>query len=224
MEDAGILAESTHDDGSMPVPDLAAFSTYLHTAGWLEVDQDDRTSLWRPVGGPEDDLLSDAFGEQAQTPQFEDSLIPDADLPKPVPFGRRVTNRLMAATQAACDIADHVSSGRRRIDAFGQAYGNAPNATELAALAALGGPQLDLYQIRIARSPLAAGPRESTLMSITPGQQRIFAEAAEFLRTRQPRAGVTVVGLVLASVVSGGSLVRRPTQLSQSRYRRDPER
>jgi hypothetical protein len=306
MEDAVILTENTHDDGSMPVPDLASFSAYLRGAGWVNADQDSRTSLWRPAGGGEDDLdvvivlplsqdvtdyseratsalralayverrllheivgdmnfggadtlairltpdapsgeaplevaytavealrnlivasaaaldikslvlplrrpqraetyakkvrlstlpgsfvlslalpLFDTFGEQFQVTYAPDSLIPDADLPEPLPFGRRVTNRLMAATQSACDIADDVNSGKKRIEAFGFAYGNAPNATELAALAALGGPELDLYQIRIARSPLATGRREPTLMSITPGQQRIFAEAADFLRT-----------------------------------------
>jgi hypothetical protein len=34
-------------------------------------------------------------------------------------------------------------------------------------------------------------------MRITPGQQRILGEAADFLRTRQPRTGVTVQGLVV---------------------------
>jgi acyl-coenzyme A thioesterase PaaI-like protein len=35
------------------------------------------------------------------------------------------------------------------------------------------------------------------IVSITPAEQRILDEAGDYLRTRQPRSGVTVVGLVV---------------------------
>jgi hypothetical protein len=41
------------------------------------------------------------------------------------------------------------------------------------------------------------------VLRVTPGQQRILGEAADFLRTRQPRAGVTVQGLVVRLHRSG---------------------
>lgn len=71
------------------------------------------------------------------------------------------------------------------------------NATELAALAGLGGPEYAMYKIRLARSPLADGLRSQELFSVSPGQQRIFAEAADYLRTQQPRLGVVVQGIVV---------------------------
>lgn len=314
------LAPSTRDDEPMSPPDLRAFVRYLHGAGWQRIDEDDRTSLWRPAqaegqsdirvvlparqevidyadrvqealravayverrlpheisgdmefGGadtlavkltpdappgeaplelahaavealrnlivasataldvkslvlplrrpqraeayakrarlstlPGSFVLSvalplfDLFDEtQPQSESEDGALIQRADLPQVEPFGRRVTNRLMAAASTAQTLADHVNAGTKRIETFGESRPHAPNATELAALAALGGPDRDLYQLRIAKSPLATGPREPVRTSITPGQQRLFAEAADYLRTKQPRSGVTVVGLVV---------------------------
>jgi hypothetical protein len=117
----------------------------------------------------------------------------------PQPFGRQVTNRMLAAAQHAQGLAEEVGTGREQLRAFGQ-LGRAEataNATELAALQGLGGPEYDLYQLRFAQSPLAPERQESVSLQITPSQQRILGEAAEFLRTRQPRAGVTAQGLVV---------------------------
>jgi hypothetical protein len=116
----------------------------------------------------------------------------------PQPFGRRVSNRMLRSAQAARQLADEVSAGDRPLRAFGEdPIRPAANATELAALKALGGPEYGLYQLRFTQSPLAGQQSEPVTLRITPGQQRILGEAADFLRTRQPRAGVTVQGLVV---------------------------
>jgi hypothetical protein len=122
----------------------------------------------------------------------------------PQPFGRRVSNRMLRAAQAARQLADEVSVGDRPLRAFGEdPIRPSANATELAALKALGGPEYGLYQLRFTQSPLAGRPSGPVTLRITPGQQRILGEAADFLRTRQPRAGVTVQGLVVRLHRSG---------------------
>jgi hypothetical protein len=147
--------------------------------------------------------LHDAYGEPSGSANDEGMLVRDSDLPAADPFGRRVTNRLARVASAAGELADRVNAGNRPISAFGEPRRYAPNATELAALASLGGPVHDLYQMRIARSPLAGLRDAPTRVDISPGQQRIFEEASDYLRTKQPRAGVTVFGLVVRLARAG---------------------
>jgi hypothetical protein len=116
----------------------------------------------------------------------------------PQPFGRRITNRMASVAGNAQILADAVNSGDQPLRAFGEAVaGQVPNATELEALGALGGPDRSPYQLRFAQSPLAAQARDALVLQVTPGQQRIMAEAAEYLRTEQPRTDVTVEGVVV---------------------------
>ncbi|MCW2916426.1 MAG: hypothetical protein JWN52_4494 [Actinomycetia bacterium] len=138
--------------------------------------------------------LLDAYPDQRASAQEGQSLL--VDIP-PQPFGRRVSDRMLAVARRAQLLADEVGRGDRPLAAFGRAEPHAPNATELAALGELGGPDHDLYQLRFAWSPLASAAREPLRLKITPSQQRILGEASEFLRTRQPRSGVTVQGLVV---------------------------
>jgi hypothetical protein len=122
----------------------------------------------------------------------------------PQPLGRRVTNRMLSVVQSAQQLAEDVSAGRLPLRAFGDLQVQpVANATELAALKAIGGPDYDLYQIRFAQSPLAGQPSAPVVLKVTPGQQRILGEASDFLRTRQPRSGVTVQGLVVRLHRSG---------------------
>jgi hypothetical protein len=115
----------------------------------------------------------------------------------PQPFGRRVSTRMLSAAQSAQRLADEVNAGIRPLRVFGaEPPRPAAHATELAALKALGGPEYGLYQLRFTQSPLADGHGEPVTLRVTPGQQRVLGEAADFLRTRQPRSGVTVQGLV----------------------------
>lgn len=146
--------------------------------------------------------LSDIYAEESDDPTVsgQDALV---EVP-PQPFGRKVTNRMLSTTRKAQQLAEEVSEGDRPISSFGEFVPHAPNATELAALSSLGGPDHDIYQIRFAKSPLTGGPAEPAVLRITPGQQRILGEAADYLRTKQPRAGVTVTGLVVRLFREGG--------------------
>jgi hypothetical protein len=114
-----------------------------------------------------------------------------------MPFGRRVTNRMAAVARNAQLLADAVNEGDHGIRAFGQAGRDVPNATELEALSGLGGPERTPYRLRFAQTPLAPGPKDAIVMQITPGQQRIMADAAVYLRTEQPRTDVTIEGVVV---------------------------
>lgn len=122
----------------------------------------------------------------------------------PQPFGRRVSGRMLKAAQAAQQLAEDVSAGRQPLRVFGEnPVRPAVNATELAALKSLGGPEYGLYKLRFTQSPLGGQHAEPVTLQVTPGQQRILGEAADFLRTRQPRSGVTVQGLVVRLHRSG---------------------
>ncbi|WP_243713110.1 hypothetical protein [Actinomadura sp. 6K520] len=146
--------------------------------------------------------LADIYSDESadSTPPGQDALV---RVP-PQPFGRRVTSRMLATTRKAQQLAEEVGEGTQPISSFGKFVPGAPNATELAALSSLGGPEHGIYQIRFAKSPLAGGTTEPALLRITPGQQRILAEGADYLRTKQPRAGVTVTGLVVRLFREGG--------------------
>jgi hypothetical protein len=111
---------------------------------------------------------------------------------------------MIRAAESARHLAEAVSAGDRPLRAFGEdPVRPAANATELAALKALGGPEYDVYQLRLTQSPLVGQRSDPVTLRITPGQQRILGEAADFLRTRQPRSGVTVQGLVVRLHRSG---------------------
>jgi hypothetical protein len=45
------------DDHSTRLPSLAALGGYLRGSGWVLVDEDSRTSMWRPETAPADDLF-----------------------------------------------------------------------------------------------------------------------------------------------------------------------
>jgi hypothetical protein len=146
-------------------------------------------------------LVADITNETSSDGTRDEQLT--FDLP-PQPFGRRVSTRMLRSAQAAQKLADEVGAGDRPLRAFGEdPVRPASNATELAALKALGGPEYGLYQLRFTQSPLAGRPADPVVLRITPGQQRILGDAADFLRTRQPRTGVTVHGLVVRLHRSG---------------------
>jgi len=139
--------------------------------------------------------LVDAFdGPSAEAP---DVLI---DLPS-IPFGRRVTMRMRKATERALQLADAVNAGDEHLEAFGRQVRGAPNATELAALAALGveGDERDRVRLHFGLSPLARPAKNEPprAFTITPAQQRALADAADHLRVKQPRPDVTFVGKVI---------------------------
>jgi hypothetical protein len=143
-------------------------------------------SLTLPLRDAGDDTPVESNNGQEVLPGIPTSL-----------FGRRVTNRMLVAAEKAQRLAREVSDGESPLASFGEIGEVNVNATELAALSSLGGPDRNVYQIRFAQSPMGPGFREPRRLKITPGQQRILGEAADFLRTKQPRSNVTVLGLVV---------------------------
>jgi hypothetical protein len=116
----------------------------------------------------------------------------------PHPYGRRVAARMQLVASTAKELARDVGAGDRSLRDFGHPGPSAPNATELGALAALGGPERGLYRLRFAQSPLAGEVASPPLMvAFTPSDQAVLSDASEFLRTRQPRPAVSVAGLVV---------------------------
>ncbi|WP_155336950.1 hypothetical protein [Acrocarpospora corrugata] len=102
-----------------------------------------------------------------------------------------MTNRMFAAARRAQQLARDVGEGESPLSAFGHPGDVTVNATELESLGSLGGPEQDAYPLRFSQSPLLPGSRSPQGLRMTPGQQRILREAADYLRTRQPRANVT---------------------------------
>ncbi len=113
------------------------------------------------------------------------------------PYGRQVVQRMQAVVQRALHLADEVGVGDRPLRAFAEPQAHLANATELSALAALGGEDRGRYDLRFSRSPIGAERPTPVRVRVTPAQQRVLADAADYLRTKQPRTGVTVVGLVV---------------------------
>lgn len=128
------------------------------------------------------------------------SLDPSSLTGSDSPFGRRVTQRMLTVVRGATALATRVGAGETGITDF--AGESAPgNATELAALAGLGTARdsQSRYQLRFSQTPLwqtAPGWRPR-LVTVTPAQQTVLRDAANYLRERQPRRGVTVQGLVV---------------------------
>lgn len=138
--------------------------------------------------------LRDVYTDESGTSQSDQGSYLKID---PRSFGRRVTNRMIDIALRARGLAQEISEGSKPLSSFGRAGQGSANATELAALSGLGGPDHDVYQLRFTQSPLVQDRRKATRLEMTPGQQRILGEAADFLRTKQPRTGVTVMGMVV---------------------------
>ena len=151
-------------------------------------------------------LADDEMAPHMQSERGQDPLL---ELPAQ-PYGRRVGLRMLAVAERGAFLARQVGAGDLPIRSFGSPEPNAPNATELSALAMLGGPEKLRYRLRFTPSPLVPGAT-STVLAITPAEQRILGEAADYLRTWQPRSDVTVVGLVVrlfrASAFGRGEIV-----------------
>lgn len=132
-------------------------------------------------------------------PSESDLESPLLDLPV-LPYGRLIANRMAAVAISGTTLARAVAAGEADLGSFGEPRRGAANATELAALAAIGRQrdrQAD-YQLRFAQSPAASsGTREPIFVGVTETEQQVLADASDFLRTRQPREGVVVTGLVV---------------------------
>jgi hypothetical protein len=143
------------------------------------------------------------------------------------PYGRRVATRMKTVVQRSIDLASAVGSGKRPIRDFANPAVTTGNATELAALAGLGGPEHERYEVRFSQAPSATDRSQVPLrLAVTPAQQRVMEDAADYLRTKQPRSGATVTGLVVrlfrdGKIGSGEVVVQGESDDSRSsrRYR-----
>lgn len=137
--------------------------------------------------------LTDEEGVQGGSTSPPDKLL---EIPE-TPYGRRVTNRLVAVTRRSVALAQRVSDGDADLKDFGLPERAAANATELSALAAVGGEDHARYDLRFAQSPQGGIAASPSVLRVTPGVQRVLGEAADFLRLAQPRANLRVQGLVV---------------------------
>jgi hypothetical protein len=115
-----------------------------------------------------------------------------------VPYGRQVAARMRSVTESAVGLARQVYEGSDDVTAFDTDPGTTGNATELEALARLGGGLVHEYRIRFTSSPVVpATLPEPAIVTVTPREQQVLGQAAELLRERKPKDDVTVVGTVV---------------------------
>ncbi len=144
-----------------------------------------------------------SFVVQLGLPLSDGEISPDnpspdrlLDVPE-VPYGRRVTDRLVAVTRRSLSLAQRVADGDAALKEFGLPERDAANATELSALASIGGEEHARYELRFAQSPLGMETKRPSNLRITPAVQRVFGDASDYLRLAQPRANLRVQGLVV---------------------------
>lgn len=128
---------------------------------------------------------------------LEDSAY-DATLALPgATFARQVIRRVVKSLRTAQELASAVEK-TGKIETFGSGEKAPVNATELQALGQLGGPSNEPYAMRYSTSPLDLddGERLGTL-SVSHTEQLVFEEAAEYLRKRQPREDIVLIGPVV---------------------------
>lgn len=115
-----------------------------------------------------------------------------------IPYGRLVVDRMRSVAERALEVATQVADGHEDITAYETDPAASGNATELAALAALGGRTQRRYQLRFTASPMVHGERpEPALIVVDPPAQESFGKAAKLLRDRKPKDNVTVIGKVV---------------------------
>ena len=134
------------------------------------------------------------------------------EIPTP-PFGRQVTDRMRSVAQAAVALAAKVHEGDDDVTAFEADPVATGNATELEALAHLGGGLAGDYRIRFTQSPVAPRSAAPTLLTVQPREQEVLAQAAVLLREQQEQDDITVSGAVVglardAGVGPGGVVVK----------------
>lgn len=122
---------------------------------------------------------------------------PDALVPILEPFGRRVATRMQRTAERALRKASEVTTAdAKSLADFANPSLGLGNATELDALAKLGGDRMP-YQLRFTHSALASERRPPRLLTASRADQEILRTAAEYLRNSQPRENATIEGIVV---------------------------
>jgi len=154
------------------------------------------------------------------------------------PFGRQVVARMRAVAANAVVLSRQIAEGQEDITSFETDPAASGNATELEALAGLGGRTQQQYQVRFAASPVVPGPQVAPIvLAVDATAQEWFGKAARLLRERKPKDDVTVTGRVVRLAREGGlgpgEIVirglesgarnehRYRVQLSEDQYRQD---
>jgi hypothetical protein len=121
------------------------------------------------------------------------------------PYGRQVVARMRSVAENAIALSGKIAAGGEDITSFETDPTASGNATELEALAGLGGRTQRQYQVRFAMSPAAPEPQATpTLLVVDVDAQERFGKAARLLRARKPKDDVTVTGKVVRLAWEGG--------------------
>jgi hypothetical protein len=144
-----------------------------------------------------------------------------------VPLGRQVATRMRRVATQALILSDQVLSGDEDISVFEDDPRTSGNATELEALATMGGRPSDVYGLRFAESPVVpSNTTAPTVLTIPTASQEQFRRAALLLRERKSKDDVTITGQVVGLSRDGdfgpGQVVVRGRErqaLNQHRYR-----
>lgn len=141
-----------------------------------------------PADAPEDEALI-AVDDVDPTPQ--------RDL---TPYGRAVSRRIRQTITRALNTASQVTDGDLALTVFTQPALNLGNATELDAIANLGGNLGTPYQIRFAESALAPGAEPVEVLTATAAQQQVLTDAASLIRERQTFEDISLTGYIIRLV------------------------
>ena len=121
------------------------------------------------------------------------------------PYGRQVAARMRSVAENAIVLSRKIAAGEEDITSFETDPAASGNATELEALAGLGGRTQRQYQVRFATSPVVPVRQAApTLLAVEADAQEWFGKAARLLRERKPKDDVTVTGKVVRLAREGG--------------------
>lgn len=140
---------------------------------------------------------ADQTEDPALIPADEVDATPQRDLN---PYGRAVSRRIRRTISRALEAADQVAAGDLTLTAFTEPSRNLGNATELEAIANLGGSLGTPYQVRFAESALAPGAEPVGVLTATPVQQQVLTAAATLIREKQTFDDITLTGYVIRLV------------------------
>ena len=149
------------------------------------------------VSGQVDGAEQDDGDEQALIPVDDIDSTPQRDLN---PYGRAVSRRIRQTVSRALVAAEQVATGDLTLNAFTEPRRGLGNATELEAIAKLGGDLGTTFQVRFAESALAPGAQPVDVLSASPAQQQVLSDAAALIRDKQSFDDIRLSGYVIRLV------------------------
>jgi hypothetical protein len=105
---------------------------------------------------------------------------------------------MRVVSRSAVRLAQDIHEGRDDLTAFDTDPGETGNATELDALAQLGGGLAQEYRIRFSTSPVIPSAESGpSVVAVGPREQQVFGQAAVLLRELKPKDDVTITGTIV---------------------------